>query len=150
MATVEPGSGEATRQQRYLRVSKLILLFAVIYSLWIAIVIIGTFQLALGVSWAAFTLEQWVLSAIALFVVFIIIELLFVIRLSLKRPRKRETKKAITPEQFIKGKHVHTLTIPFDAKGGIFSKTYITIDDSSVLNLRYQITPPNELWGKKE
>jgi hypothetical protein len=149
MATVEPGSSEETRQKRYLRISKLILLFAVIYSLWIAIVIIGTFQLALGVSWAAFTLEQWILSAIALFVIFIIIEVVFFIRLSLKKPRKRETKKVTTAAQFIKGKHVHTFTIPFDAKGGIFSKTYIIIDDRSVLNLRYQITPPNELWGKK-
>jgi hypothetical protein len=150
MATVEPGSSEERRQKRYLRISKLILLFAVIYSLWIAIVIIGTFQLALGVSWAAFTLEQWILSAIALFIIFIIIEILFVIHLSLKKPRKRETKKVATPAQFIKGKHVHTFTIPFDARGGIFSKTYIIIDDRSVLNLRYQITPPNELWGKKE
>jgi uncharacterized membrane protein YcjF (UPF0283 family) len=150
MAMVEPGLDEATRQKRYLRISKLILLFAVIYSLWIAMVIIGTFQLALGVSWAAFTLEQWVLSAIVLFALFIIIEIFFVIRLSLKRTQKRITRKVITPAQFIKGRQVHTFTLPFDAKGGIFSKTYIAIDDSSVLNLRYQITAPNELWGKQQ
>ncbi|HVQ00045.1 MAG TPA: hypothetical protein VMT57_00875 [Candidatus Thermoplasmatota archaeon] len=148
MATVEPGPDANKRQQRYLRISKLIILFAVIYALWIAIVIIGTFQLALGVSWAGLTIEEWVLSAIVLFVVFIVIEILFLIRLSLKK--QREITNEVTPAQFIKGKEVHTFTIPMGAKGGIFSKTYITIDESSVLNLRYQITPPHELWGKKD
>jgi len=150
MAATEPAGNEEKQKRRYLRISKLILLFAVIYLLWIAIVILGTFQLALGVSWATFTVEQWVLSAIALFVVLIIIELLFFVRLSMTTLKKKRIKEGTTTEKFIKGKRVHTLTIPLGAKGGIFSKTYIKIDESSVLNLRYQITAPPELWGKKE
>jgi hypothetical protein len=67
----------------------------------------------------------------------------------MKKQRARK-KKEVTPAQFIKGKRVHNFTIPTGAKGGIFSKTYIKIDDYSVLDLRYQITPPYELWGKKQ
>lgn len=150
MAATEPVWDEEKLKRRYLRISKLILLFAIIYTLWIAIVIIGTFFMKLGISWASFTVEQWVLSAIALFVIFIIIELLFFVQLSTKKLKKKRPKKVITPAQFIKGKRVHTFTLPFGARGGIFSKTYITIDDRSVLNLRYQITAPNQLWGKKQ
>ena len=150
MAAIEPTGNDEKLKRRYLRISKLILLFAVIYLLWIAIVILGTFQLALGVSWTTFTVEQWVLSAIALFVVFIIIELLFFVRLSMMTLKKKQKQEGTTTKQSIKGKRVHTFTLPLGAKGGIFSKTYIKINDSSVLNLRYQITAPHELWGKKE
>jgi uncharacterized membrane protein YcjF (UPF0283 family) len=150
MAATESTANEETRKRRYLRFSKLILLFAMIYVLWIAIVIIGTFQLTLGVSWATFTVEQWVLSAIALFAFLIIIELLFFIRLSMTTYKKKKVQEGATSEQYIKGRRVHTFTVPLDAKGGIFSKTFIKIDESSVLNLRYQITAPPELWGKKE
>lgn len=150
MVTAEPVWDEEKLKRKYLRFSKLTLLFTIIYAFWIAIVIIGTFFLKLGVTWASFTVEQWVLSAIALFVVFIIVELFFFLRLSIKKLKKKGPKKVSTPAKFIKGKQVHTFTIPFGAKGGIFSKTYITIDDRSVLNLRYQVTVPNELWGKKQ
>jgi hypothetical protein len=37
-----------------------------------------------------------------------------------------------------------------DAKGGIFSKTYIIIDEDRVLNIRYQMIPPNDLWGQQQ
>jgi hypothetical protein len=149
MAANESTGNVEKLKRRYLRISKLILLFAMIYALWIALVLIGTFQLALGISWASFTVEEWVLSAIVLFVVFILIELLFFVQLTMATRTKKH--KAEGPaEQFIKGKRVHTFTVPLDAKGGIFSKTYVKIDEASVLNLRYQITPPNELWGKKE
>jgi uncharacterized membrane protein YcjF (UPF0283 family) len=150
MAATEPAGNEEKLKRRYLRISKLILLFAIIYVLWIAIVILGTFQLTLGVSWATFTVEQWVLSAIALFVVLIIIELLFFVRLSMMTHKKKQILEGTAAKQFIKGKRVHTFTIPLGSKGGIFSKTYIKIDESSVLNLRYQITAPHDLWGKKE
>jgi len=149
MATVEPTWDEEKLKRRYLRISKLILLFVMIYALWIAIVIMGTYLLGMGLNWAAFTVEQWVLSAIVFFVVFIVLELLFFLHLSMKKQRARK-KKEVTPAQFIKGKRVHNFTIPTGAKGGIFSKTYIKIDDYSVLDLRYQITPPYELWGKKQ
>ena len=34
-------------------------------------------------------------------------------------------------------------------EGGIFSKTYIEIDNKNVLRLRTLIIPPEELWVKK-
>ena len=148
MASTDPVWDEDKLKRRYLRVSKLILLFAVIYALWVALVLTGTFFLGLGISWAALTVEQWVLSAIILFAIFIVLELLVFLRLALaKRTKTKKETKAAT--QFIQGKRVHTFTVPIGAKGGIFSKTYVKIDEKSVLNLRYQITAPHDLWGKK-
>jgi hypothetical protein len=51
---------------------------------------------------------------------------------------------------YIQGKQVHNYTVPLDAKGGIFSKTFILIDEDSILNVRYQMIPSDDLWGNKQ
>ena len=65
------------------------------------------------------------------------------------KKKKRMEKGKIEPE-YINGKRVHVLTFPHGKEGGIFSKTYIQIDEDNVLRLRTLLIPPDELWGKKE
>jgi len=78
---------------------------------------------------------------------FIILELLAIFHYLLA---KRGKKKAEAPQPVsMKGKQVHIFTLPMGAKGGVYSKTFIKIDEINVLNLRYQIIPPNDLWQKK-
>jgi hypothetical protein len=149
MVTTEPIWDEEKLKQRLLKASKFFLLFTMIYSLWIVLIIIGTYFLQLGNKWAALTVEQWILSAIALISVVIALEVILLLQYTLLR------KKQLQPEKqkqhvFLQGKHVHSYTLPIDAKGGIFSKTYILIDENRVLNLRYQMIPPNDLWGQKQ
>jgi hypothetical protein len=149
MVTTEPIWDEEKLKQRLLKASKFFLLFTMIYSLWIVLIIIGTYFLQLGNKWAALTVEQWILSSIALICVVIALELILLLQYTLLR------KKQLQPEKqkqhvFLQGKHVHSYTLPIDAKGGIFSKTYILIDENRVLNLRYQMIPPNDLWGQKQ
>jgi len=145
MAAEESIWDEEKFQHRYLRVAKFFFLLAVIYLLWIALVLIGAYFLRLGNKWAVLTVEQWILSAIFLISIVIGFEIVLLLydTLSKKRHLQPKTQK----KMFIQGKKVHNYTLPIDAKGGIFSKTYILIDENSVLNLRYQMIPPHDLWG---
>ncbi len=40
-------------------------------------------------------------------------------------------------------------TYPEGVEGGIFSKTYVGIDEHNVLRLRTLMVPPDELWSQK-
>jgi hypothetical protein len=51
---------------------------------------------------------------------------------------------------YIHGKRLYIYTNPSDSKGGIYSKTYIKIDENNVLRIRNLMIPPDELWNKKE
>lgn len=143
----EISSDEERMKWRYRRLAKLLVLLAVIYTLGVAILILGTYYLGWGYRPAGFFLEQWILSAIILISVFIFLEILV---LFIYTSRKRKIKEAELPKPiFTKGKELLIYTIPLDAKGGIFSKTFIQIDTNRVLNLRYQMIPPTDLWEKK-
>jgi hypothetical protein len=131
-----------------LRVSKFFFIIAIIYLLWIGLLLIGVFFLELGNKWAIFSIEQWILSAIFLISVVIGLEVVFLLHYLLTK------RKHFRPERqqprYAQGKEVMTYTIPAEAQGGIFSKTFIPIDENRVLHLRYQMIPPKNLWGQKE
>jgi membrane protein YdbS with pleckstrin-like domain len=149
MTAAEPIWDEEKLKRRYLKASKLLFLFVILYSLWIALVIMGVYFLELGIKWAVFTIEQWILSAIVLVSVVIVLEIIFFLHNALRR---KKLVQAEQPQQsvYLHGKQVNSYTIPPGARGGIFSKTFIMIDETRVLNLRYQMIPPNELWKQKQ
>ena len=140
---------EEKQKHRLLRVTKIFFLVTILYSCWIILVVLGTYFLKLGYNWAGLTLEQWILSAIVLIGLILAIEIIVLLRYLLpriKRLRPEKTKR----KEYIQDKRVYRYTIPQDAKGGIFSKTYVLIDEDRVLSLRYQMIPPNDLWGQKQ
>jgi hypothetical protein len=66
-----------------------------------------------------------------------------------------ESNEFIQPTQtqlpdYRDGKPVFQFTYPIDAKGGIFSKTYLQIDDGFVLRIRSQMFTAEELWPSKD
>jgi hypothetical protein len=147
MAATEPSWDEEQQKQRLLKATKFFFLFTVLYTLWIAVVIMGVYFLHLGNKWAILSMEKWILSAIALISVAIGLEVVLLIQYTLSKKKQLEPKKQ---KEYIQGKQLHSYTIPFDAKGGIFSKTYILIDEDRVLNLRYQMIPSNDLWRQQQ
>jgi hypothetical protein len=149
MTTAEPIWDEEKLKRRYLKASKLLFMFTVLYSLWIALVIMSVYFLPLGNKWAVLTLEQWILSAILLLGVVIGLEIIFILHNTLLRKKQVQAEQPQQPV-YLQGKQVNIYTIPAGAKGGIFSKTFIMIDEARVLNLRYQMIPPNDLWGQKQ
>lgn len=148
MAAEESLWDEEKFQHRYLRIAKIFFLLCILYLLWIALVIIGAYFLRLGINWAVLTVEQWILSAI--FLISVVIGLEIVLLLSYTLSKKRHLKPESKKELYIQGKRVHNYTVPLDAKGGIFSKTFILIDEDSILNVRYQMIPSDDLWGNKQ
>lgn len=149
MAATEPSWDEEQQKQRLLKATKFFFVFTILYCLWIAILIMGVYFLQLGNKWAILTMEQWILSAIALSSLSIGLEVVLLVQYSLLRRKRREQlePKKQKQREYIQGKQVHNYTIPLDSKGGIYSKTYILIDEDRVLNIRYQMIPPNNLWG---
>ncbi len=146
MTTEDTLENEDTLKQRYLTISKIFFLITLIYVIWIAIVILGTYMLGMGPKWAAFTIEQWVLSAIVLISVLLVLQIIFILHYLISKRRKEHPEQ----HQYLQGKQVHNYTVPPGAKGGIFSKTYVLIDDERVLRLRYQMIPPQDLWEKQQ
>jgi hypothetical protein len=152
MEATAPSMREDQQKQRMMKATKFFFLFTVLFTLWVAIVIMGVYFLELGSKWAILSMEQWILSAIALISIAIILEILLLLQYMLSRRRiltdlEPKTQKHV---EYVQGKQVHIFTVPLDAKGGIFSKTYILLDNERVLNIRYQMIPPNDLWGQHQ
>jgi len=96
----------------------------------------------MGYRWSGLSITEWTYTGIFILIFFIALEIIFFIHYVSATKWKAEKEQS----RYFKGKRLHTYTLPIDSKGGIFSKTYIKIDEKNILNLRYQIIPPEELW----
>ena len=139
---------ESKLRIRYSRMFKVFLIIAFLSIVWIAAVALGIFIWEKGPDWALLTLDNWILICLGLILVFIVLELFFYFHYIQVRNRRVEEEKPKT--EFFHGKRLYIYTHPKGLEGGIFSKTYIAIDEDSVLRLRSLMIPPGELWSKKE
>lgn len=144
---------------KYRRITLLLLIIAIIFTIWTLVVIFAVFSLQLAGRWTLISPTYWVLADIVIVALFLVADGMIFRRYQAKiRPyhpkpaREKKTKKAEKEPapQMMKGRAVYTVTLPMGAKGGIFSKTYIAIDDSRVLQLRYQMIPPTSLWPTQQ
>lgn len=134
-------------QRRHTFLSILFLLLGIILFFWVVMVYSGILFFDYGYNWAVLTLEEWVIVASVIIAIFIIIQLVLYKRFSVA---KYITKAADKPvHDFIDGKRVVNYTYPKGMEGGIFSKTYLHIDDKTILRLRTLMIPPEDLWGVK-
>ena len=133
-------------RNRYSLLSKLFILIAILFTIFIVIVFLGITYLGYGYNWAGISLEGWVIALCSLFGVFIILELILYFHFSSAKTKRIDAEKPKI--EFINGKRVHVFTFPKGKEGGIFSKTYIEINENSVLRVRSLIIPPEELWSK--
>ncbi len=146
---------------KYRRVATLLLLIAILFTLWTLAAVLSVFSFQMDARWALLSPTEWVIIDTALVAFFLLIDLAIYSRYraktrplhpkapKVKKPRKTKIDKAPAPPT-IKGHEVYTVTLPMGAKGGIFSKTFIPIDDNRVLQLRYQMIPPTTLWPSKQ
>jgi hypothetical protein len=148
MSTVEVERDEDKLKVRYLKILKIIVLLAVIYFIWTVIHIMSVYFLGFYNKWATLTMDQWIISSIIFFSICIGLVLLFVLHHYIIKKRRIESEKP--KPVFYKGKRLYTYTLPDRPKGGIFSKTFVKIDDGTTLVLRFQMIPPINLWGKTE
>ena len=133
---------------KYFKITIIFFLLGVIFLLWTVIVITAVFFFDFEFGWAGLTIDQWIISSIVLFSTFLVLEIVFLLHYSSSKKKQIEREK---PKPLLyKGKRLHRYTVPTGSKGGIFSKTFVKIDDHNILYLRYQMISPNDLWGKKE
>ncbi|MBN2603019.1 MAG: hypothetical protein JXA91_02670 [Candidatus Thermoplasmatota archaeon] len=132
----------------YLMLSKIFALISFLILFIVIIIAIGTIALGLDPNWAILTFESWAIIWCVLTAVFIFVDIFLYIKIRHKGEIITERKQQ--KEEILHGKKIFVYTHPENAEGGIFSKTYIPIDENSVLRLRELIVTAKELWGNKE
>jgi hypothetical protein len=133
---------------RYSTLSKLFAVIAILFIIWVFVVLLGIYLLGQGYNWALLSLDNWIYVLCVLIGFFVVLEIIFYLHYNGVSKKRLEAEK---PEpEFTQGKRLYVYTHPKGAEGGIYSKTYIKIDENNVLRLRALIIPPQELWGAKE
>ena len=135
-------------KRRYSKFIKVLFFLGIILFFWVVIDYIGIAFWGYGYNWAILGLEEWSIVAASIIAFFILLEIvLYVMFLNTKKIVSKIKKKAT---EFIDGKKVYTYTYPEGVEGGIYSKTYISIDGRNILRLRSLMIEPDELWGSKK
>jgi hypothetical protein len=125
------------------KISRLFIFLSIILLLWVIIVAAGSIIIDMDPYWAFLSLEDWTLFSFITILLFALIEILYYIYTYYYSDKIVEFEE-IEPET-LHGKKVYIYTTPKDSKGGVFSKTYIQINNESVIRIRNQIIPPEEL-----
>lgn len=126
---------------------KLFLIISIILLMWIVIVLSGVSVLELDPDWAGLSLSSWLLVISVLFGAFIVIDIFMYVSPSLfTKENIKEFIDAEDSDEYLDGKKVYEYTYPKHTKGGIFSKTYIKIDDNTLLRVRNQMIQAKDLW----
>jgi hypothetical protein len=134
--------------KRYSLLAKIFLLIVILLIIWVVIVLLGSLLLSYSYDWTGLSLDLWIIILCGLIGIFIIFELIFYFHYSSVQNKLMEKEKP-KPE-YIDSKRVHIFTFPVGMEGGIFSKTYIQIDEYNILRLRALMIPPEDLWKKKK
>lgn len=130
---------EEKLRSRYSKLSKIILILGILLVLWAVIIFIGARVLDFGYDWALLSLENWILLISIIMIIFIFLIITFFAHYY---NIKKKLSSVKTPKvEYVAGKKVHVFTFPQGAEGGIFSKTYIEIDDENILRVRTLMLP---------
>ena len=125
---------------KYIRYSKIFLFISLLLVLWFIIDFMGIIAFEFGPNWALLSFEHWLYVGCVIFLFFIVLELIFLLSYKAKISAQSKPK-----EEYYRGKKVFTYTYPKGSKGGVYSKTYIDIDDNTILRLRTQMISADEL-----
>jgi len=137
-----------TPMQSYMFLPKLFLILAIILFMWIVVLISGPIVLGWSSTWAGLSLSLWILIISVLIGLFILMDIILYLR---PMPIENESffQDVSTPETS-SGLKVHNFTYPSESQGGLFSKTYVKIDDTNVIRIRNQMVSAEQLWDKKK
>ena len=136
-----------TPNKRYRKLPTLFFLITIMYTLWVVVVITGIYYLNMEYRWAYLTMDQWIIGGCIIIAFFLVID--FILFFKTSRYIKPQTQPSTTSQPLIfKGKQLQVFTYPAYAKGGIFSRTYIPLDEDTILQIRTQMIPAEQLWGK--
>jgi energy-coupling factor transporter transmembrane protein EcfT len=135
------------QNSRYFTFLILFIVVSFLFLVWILIISAGIIIFEFDQKWALLSLDTWIYIAVVFILFFIFLELMLYFGYNNGNHKIGEEKPN---QKYIDDKKLYVYTYPKEAKGGIFSKTYILIDENSVLNLRCLMISPGELWDQKE
>jgi hypothetical protein len=128
---------------RYKWFFKLFLIVTFLLVFLLIISAVGIIFLGLGTNWFLFNFEGWIFGVSIVIGLFVILEILFFLHFFFVR---RQRIKLGTPKpEYIDGKKIIDITFPKGTDGGVYSKTYIEIDNNNILRLKNLMIPPDEL-----
>lgn len=134
--------------KRYSMISKILFLSTIIFVLLVVVISAGVYALGFSYNWAGLTLNNWLLVLSVILCFFILINVFLYYHFKNVNIQRVEAEKP-KPE-FVGGKKVHVYTHPKESEGGIFSKTYIELDEHNILRLRLLMVKPTDLWSKSK
>ena len=140
-------SNTERKREKSKGVLKVLMLFSMIYFFFVSFMIFSIYYLKLGydiLQKVKLTLPGIILVGCILYAAFTIVAISIYIdyKSFLRKIEERKKPKPI----FYKGKRMYVYTYPEGAKGGIFSRTIIPIDEDTVVNVRCQILKADEIW----
>jgi len=128
--------------------TRIILIIALLYLIWMVIVFSTIFVLGFSYTWSILTFDTWIMIGIVLYSILITMELVIILYyFYLKREKK--LKAPIFEEVEEKEKNIITYTYPKDVEGGVFSSSYVDVDENTTLRLRTLLVRACILCGKR-
>ncbi len=106
------------------------MILSIILVLWVVVVTTGTYLLEEEDGWSGLYLSEWVMIVIVLLVVFIVFNAFFLFHPSIVAVVSERG------EEFIQGKRVYEYIYPEGEKEGVFSKTYVPVDDETLVRIK--------------
>jgi hypothetical protein len=140
-------NNEEEQNSRYFNFLLIFITVSLLLLVWIIIVVAGIIIFEFDPKWALLSLDTWIYTAGVFILFFIFLELMLYFGYNNGNNIIEEEKPN---QKNIYDKKLYVYTYPKEAKGGIFSKTYILINENSVLNLRCLMISPGKLWDEKE
>ena len=139
---------ESKTRAKYTNLTKLLFLIGIVLIIWVFVVFAGVFLWGFDATWAGIGFDIWVYIFAIIAGIFILLEILFYYRYLGLRNKVVEIKKPKV--EYLEGKRVYVYTHPKGVEGGVFSKTYVQMDEHNILRLRSLMVSPGELWKKTE
>jgi len=144
-----------TKQSKFkikdlLLLPKLFLVITVVLIMWIVIVLSGPMFGVFEPDWAGLSPSLWLLMVSVFIGIFIVIDIILY-----ATPRFFVDQSIVEfgtvelPEiENRNGKQVHEFTFPVGVKGGVFSKTYVQIEQNKILRIRNLMIKKEDIWKK--
>ncbi|HEC86812.1 MAG TPA: hypothetical protein ENI49_02950 [Thermoplasmatales archaeon] len=125
-------------------IAKALFIISTLYLILLIAVILIVYYFGIGYKWIQalqISLPIALLMGIIIYAIFIIVILLLYASYRSAKKKVVESKDLVSRE-----KPLYVYTYPEGARGGIFSRTIIKIDNNAEVNIRYQMVKPEELW----
>lgn len=134
--------------KKYTKLSIVLFIVGIIFLLLNLIVVLGIYYLNLGHRWALLSMTEWMYAGVIVFSLLIICALIVFVqyRIYIKMYYPDVSSDISSVGLTFKGKKLVVYTHPKSAEGGVFSKTHILIDNTTILNLRIHMISKDEMW----